>query len=259
MDLTETVRDVVRVARDRELTFMAASIAHYTLASLVPLLLLAVALASLVGGEEFVTSVVRDRLASFLSASGQQVLVNAMTGLRGQVGAGLAGIGFTLWSGSKVFRGLDVAFADLYGRRESPSLPEQLVHAVVTLALLALAVGAVVAVSVVVSLADLPVWRPRLVGTALLLVALLPVLLPIYYVLTPDDSTVREVFPGAAFAAVGVVLLQIGFLYYVRHAGRYRALGVLGAVLLFITWLYFSGIVILLGAAVNYVTGRPAA
>jgi membrane protein len=45
------------------------------------------------------------------------------------------------------------------------------------------------------------------------------------------------------------------FVVYAQQAGRYKTLGMLGALLLFVTWLYFGGIVVLLGGALNYVTG----
>jgi len=46
------------------------------------------------------------------------------------------------------------------------------------------------------------------------------------------------------FAAVGWTVLQIGFQLYASNAGQYEAYGAVGAVLLFVTWLYFAGIII---------------
>ncbi|MUV58229.1 YihY/virulence factor BrkB family protein, partial [Halogeometricum sp. CBA1124] len=48
-------------------------------------------------------------------------------------------------------------------------------------------------------------------------------------------------------------MLEVGFQVYAANAGRYEAYGVIGGVLLLLTWLYFSGLVVLLGAAVNAV------
>lgn len=253
---TGAVGDVVRVARDRKLTFLAAAITYYALASIVPLLLLALALASLLGGEAFMEALIRERLGSALSESGQDVLLRLLTGVGGQVGASVVGIVVAFWSGSKVFRGLDLAFSDVYDRHADPSLPRQLLDAAVVIAILVVAVAAMVAVSVLVSVVELPVGNPAAVGAVLLFVTLVVVLLPLYYVLPPVHETVRGVLPGAVLAAVGFIVLQVLFLFYARHAGQYKALGILGALLLFITWLYFGSVVLLLGATVNYVTGR---
>ena len=253
MGLTTDLRNVVAVARDRELPFMAASIAHYTLASMVPLVLLVLALGTLFGSEAFVESLIRERLSSMLSESGQELLVGALTGLQGQVGAGLIGIATALWSGSKVFRGLSIAFAELYDRHDSPSLLEQLRDAVVVIGLLLLAIVAASAMRLVVDMLAFAGSFPLLVNAVLLLVTLFLLFVPIYYVLTPGERTVGDVLPGAVFAALGFILLQVGFIYYAQQAGQFKALGVVGAVLLFVTWLYFGSILLLVGGTLNYV------
>lgn len=255
MSLLRTVGDVVHVVRDRDVPFLAAAIAHYTLASLVPLLLLAVALAAFLGSESAIESFVTDRLGDSLSANGQAILTQALTSAEGAVGAGIVSILLSIWSASKIFRGLDIAFNRIYNVERSPSLVEQLRDAAIVMAALAVAVAAMIALGVTVAVVDLPIPYPAVVGTLLLLVGLAVVLLPIYYVLTPGDPTLDDVLPGTILGAVGLVALQVGFLVYAQHAGRYEALGVLGALLLFVVWLYFGGIVVLLGGALNYVTG----
>lgn len=259
MTAIQAVRAVVDVSRDRELPFMAAAIAHYALASLVPILLFVVAMASLLGTEAEVERFVQNRLSDVLSGPGQEVVVNALTDASGAVGAGLASIAVTFWSASKVFRGLEVAFTDLYDVETTPSLLEQLRDAVVVIVLLALTVAAMVAVGVLVSAVSWAFPFPTLWGSVLLLVAVFVGLLPVYYVLTPVDTNLRGVLPGAAVGAVGLVALQVLFVYYVRYAGQYEALGLLGALLLFVVWLYLGGIVVLLGGAVNYVTRHSSA
>lgn len=256
MAVTATVRDLVAVARDRDLPFLAAGIAYYALASVVPLLLLALALASLVGGQAFIEAVIRNRLAPVLSKSGQQLLLTALTGLEGQVGAGIVGLAVAFWSASRVFRGLDKAFGLLYARHPEPSLLEQLRDAAVVLGLLVVAIGALIVTGIVTSVIALPVENPTAVGAALLFLPLVLVLLPIYYVLPPGEVTVRQIVPGTVGAAGGFIALQLGFLYYTQHASRYEALGFLGALLLFVTWLYFGSLILLLGATVNYVLGH---
>lgn len=253
MGLVEGVRAVYDVARDRHLVFMAAAIAHYTLASVVPLAMLTLSLASIVGGDEYMQALVTNRLDPMLSDAGETVLLSALTELEGRLGAGLVGVAVAAWGASRVFRGLDVAFAELYEEYAEPSVPKRIMDAVVVLGLLVVAVAAMVAVALLVRAEALAVGSPWLAGAVLLLVTLVLVLLPIYYVLPPCEVTAREILPGTVLGAGGLLLLQIGFAFYVRHAGRYKGLGVLGAILLFVTWLYVGGIVLLLGGTVNYV------
>jgi membrane protein len=128
---------------------------------------------------------------------------------------------------------------------------------VVTILLIVLAVALVVAVGYVLrmpSVAEL-VPLPNLVGTLVLIAGLVVAFLPLYYVLPPVEMTVREAIPGAVVAAVGWVILQVLFRFYLSQAGKYQAYGVIGTVLLLLTWLYFAGVLVLLGAIVNSVLG----
>lgn len=252
MAILEDVRNIVSVVRDNNLTFMAAGIAHYMLASLIPLLLLALALGSYVGREEFVAAVLRSRLSETLSPAGRQLVAEALTNLDGQLGAGLVGVVATVWSGSKVFRGLSIAFAELYDYHETPSFLEQLREAVVVMVLLIVAILAMAVMGLLVELVSLPIRAPVLLSTGPLLVTLALVLIPVYYVLSPVDVTVAEVLPGTVFTAFGFIFLQAGFFYYTRGADQYKALGAIGAVFLFVMWLYFGSVLLLAGGALNY-------
>lgn len=252
MPIIEDFRNIVGVVREQNLTFMAAGIAHYVLASMIPLLLLALAVGSYAGKEDFVEAVLRSRLSTMLSDPGQQVVAEALTNLDGHLGAGLVGVVATVWSGSKAFRGLSIAFAELYEFHETPSLLEQLREAVVVMVFLVLAVVATAAMRFLVELIPMPVDAPILLSTAPLLVTLVVVLLPIYYFLSPVDVSVAEVLPGTVFTAFGFIVLQAGFFYYTQQADQYKALGAIGALLLFVMWLYFGSLILLLGGALNF-------
>ena len=70
----------------------------------------------------------------------------------------------------------------------------------------------------------------------------------------PDRKKAKWVWitPGSVIAAVLWLLLTIGFGLYVADFGNYNATyGSLGAVIVFLTWLYLSAYVLLLGAEVN--------
>ncbi len=67
----------------------------------------------------------------------------------------------------------------------------------------------------------------------------------------PTGMTLREAVPGAVFAGGGWTLLGTGFNVYAAQADSYQVYGVIGGVLLLVTWFYFAGQVLLVGAAVN--------
>ncbi|SFK73264.1 membrane protein [Halogranum rubrum] len=255
MSLIQTGRSVVDVVRKRDVTLMAAGVAHYALASLLPILVLSVALATYFGGEALVDTIIQ-RLGDVLSESGQTVLRRALSGSTGRVGASVISLLLTLWSGLKVFRGLSVAFSEVYGEHTSPSLLEQVRDGLLVMALVVVAFALMVAVGVVITYVDLPFGYPRLAGALVLLVTLVVVFIPFYYVLPPVSVDVREILPGTVFAAVGMILLQVTFLVYTQGASKYAAYGFLGAILLFVTWLYFGSILMLVGGVINAVLNR---
>jgi membrane protein len=258
MNATSTVQSVVSVARDRNLTLLAAGFAYYAFASAIPLVVLFLILGSIVGGEAF-TSLVVERVGSVLSGSGEQVVRRALSAGAGRTGAGVVGTLLIVWSAIKVVRGLDVAFAEIYATTDDPSLLEQVRDGVVALVGVVFAVVLMVAVGVVLGgdvLGTLP--YPNLLGALALVVGLTVGLLPLYYVLPETEMTLRRALPGAVVAAAGWLVLQFVFQAYLAGSGKYAAYGFLGAVLLFVTFLYFAGILLLVGTTLNYVLGpRP--
>ncbi|WP_254544886.1 YihY/virulence factor BrkB family protein [Halomarina pelagica] len=247
-----TVRSVSTLVREKNITHLAAGIAYYAFVSIIPMMLLAVAVASFVGGQALADRVTT-MLGEQLTSSGQQIVTETLTNTTGRGGASIVGLIALTWSSLKLFRGLDLAFDEIYTDDIEASLLDQIQHALVVIVGIGIAIALVVAVGIALSV--LPVGIPliNVFGLLVLVVVLTIAFLPIYYVLPPVDVSLREVLPGAAIAAVGWVLLQIGFRIYAANADRYAAYGLIGAVLLFVTWLYFASMVVLLGAAVNAV------
>lgn len=192
-----------------------------------------------------------EALRSVLTASGSEVLDTVLADAGGHGVAGGLGFLFALWSGSKVFRGLSIAFDEIYTRESELSLIGRLKMSLLTLGALLLGFVFLSATSVALTVVEIPIQYPTLVGNVLAVLVLSVVFLPIFYIMPPVDVTVRHALPGAVVAAVGWVLLQVGFYSYAGSASRYAAYGLLGAVLLFVTFLYLGAVVLLVGAAVN--------
>lgn len=247
MSVLATGRDIVRTVREKNVPFMAASIAYYAIASVVPLLALSLATLAAFGG----TATLLDLLRSVLSESGQTVLTDLLENTRSHGATSAVSLVLLVWSGSKVFRGLTIAFTEVYGEATDVSLPAQFARSAVVMWLLLGAIVLLSVTSISLTYVQFRVPYPTLVGRVAALALLVVAFVPIYYVLPPVDISLRHVLPGAVLAAVGWVLLEAGFFYYAAAAGDYAAYGYLGALLLFITALYLAAIVLLVGVVVN--------
>ena len=251
MTIGTTTREILGYAREQEITFLAAGIAYYAFVSILPALLLALAIASFVGGDAFANHVV-GTVQTLLSPKAQDIVQDSLSSASGRGSATIIGFLVLIWSTLRVFRGLDEAFSRVYNVNVVEPLTETLTDAVVVLAVIAVGVAGVALVNILLpSLAWLPFERT--LASLALLFALVPVFLPLYYFFPDTDVTVREVLPGTIFATLGWTALQAGFSVYVDSAAQFSAYGVLGGALLLVTWLYLGGIVLLFGAVINAV------
>jgi len=229
---------------------MAASVAYYAFVSLIPaLLLLLVAATAVFGGAvaEFVLTAVAD----FITPTGRGTIEDAFESATGRTSASVVGVGVLAWTNLKMFRALNTAFISVYGVNKRPDLLDELGEA--TVVAVSIGVGIVAMIGMGVTVAALE--PGRLVGAASMLA--MPVLLtalffPMYYILPPDVHP-REAVPGAVVAAIGWTVLRAGFQAYALRAGTFQVYGVIGGVLVLVTWLYIAAIVVILGAVVNAV------
>jgi len=247
-------RQTLAAARDEQVTFLAAAVAYYAFVSIIPLLLLGIAVGSALGGEQLVGFVL-DGLDQFLSETGQSAVRDALTNARGRTGATVVSVLLLTWSGLKLFRGLDVAFSQIYGVEFVEPLPKQLFDALVVLLTIPLAVAASVAIGVLApSLGMVP--YVNVTASVTLFLSLTLLFLPAYYVFPDVPMTAGDALPGAAFSAFGWTVLAEAFRAYATVVSL-EVYGLLGAALLFVTLLYFGGIVITVGAVLNAVlSGR---
>jgi YihY family inner membrane protein len=250
--VVSTVGDVWRAAREQEITFLAAGVAYYAFVSIFPLVLLALAAATAVGGEQLADRVVA-ATQQYVSPTGQNLIVEAITNAQGQGVASAFSVLLLLWSGLKLFRGLDEAFSLVYDVTAAETLLDTLRDAVVVLVAIVLAAAAVVGLGAVLPavLPDVPF--AGVIGVLAIIPLLVLLFFPIYYVFPDVEMEPREALPGAALAGVSWTVLVGGFRVYAGSAGTVSLYGAVGGVILFITFLYVASTVIILGAVVNAV------
>jgi membrane protein len=240
-------RAVVHEIRTERITFMAGSIAYHAFVSLLPLLLLVLAVVAALDRPEIERGII-SLAAALLSPGAGDVLVAELRST--SPGVSLLGLAVLVWGTLRIFRGLDTAFSDIYESEARNTFADQLRDGVVVLVCIAVAILVGAALERSLTFDGTAGW---IAGRAVLIVGLALAFLPMYYVF-PDEPgiTVREVLPGVGFAAVGLTAFASLFRVYLEASGGADG-SVLGGVLVFLTWLYFSGLVVLVGVAINAV------
>ena len=98
-------------------------------------------------------------------------------------------------------------------------------------------------------------------GFFLLSGAAVILLLAVIYRYGPDrpDAPWRWITPGSALATLAWLVATLGFGAYVANFGDYNATyGSLGAVIVFLTWLYLTFYIVLMGAELNSIVEAAA-
>ena len=224
--------------------------AFYAFLSLVPLTLLALGVATSLGGEALAEYVV-DATGDVLTPSAQELLFEELIDDAGRQGATVVGALGLIWASSRVFRGLDRAFSQVYGTSAEKSFVDTVWDA--TVVAVAITAGLVLVAGLEAAISLAPVPGVSIVAPAFVLPAMLVALFPLYYVFPGVEMRAREALPGTVFAAVGWLVLGRTFAIYAGVVGASSIYGGLGAVFLVLVWLYVGSIVVVFGAVVNAV------
>ncbi|WP_435318836.1 YihY/virulence factor BrkB family protein [Haloarchaeobius sp. TZWSO28] len=257
MDLqpvVERAKLVKHVFSEKNVTFLAGSIAYSAFVSLVPLLLFFFLAVSVFGAPELQDRIVEVTTSSVSPAVGGVIEVmieqQRSAGAGSTVGASVIGVLTLVWGAIKVFRGIDTAFSAVYETTGRETFVGQLQKSLLMLVTLTLGVVAMVGATSVVAFFSFVPFLWALVPL-ILVVGLVVAFFPMYYLFPDVETEPRDVFPGTLVAAVGWTLLQVLFQVYASLSGEDGNL--IASILLLVTWLYFCGVVLLLGAVVNAV------
>jgi membrane protein len=250
-----TVRRIGTEFSEKNVTFMAAGIAYNAFISLAPLLLVLLLATSAVGGglEQRIVEIAN----SWMPGPIADVVADVFEEGDGASGASVIGLVALVWGTLKIFRGLDTAFSEIYETAGENSLPDQVIDGLVVGVAILVAVFATVGVTAVFARLEGVVPYIGTVTPLVLVAGLVVAFYPMYYRFPDVDLSWRTVLPGVVFAAVGWAAFQSVFQVYLEFSGGDSG-SFFGGVIVVITWLYFSGLVLLLGAVINAVVGGHA-
>lgn len=279
-----TLKRAMSEFKEDNLTDWAAALTYYGVLSIFPALIALVSVIGLVSNPQTIIKQATDLVSSIGPASAVQTFKGPIQSLAAnKSGAGIAlivGVAAALWTASGYVGAFMRASNQIYEVEEGRSFiklrPLQmlvtlvlvLLQAVVLIALvvtgpLAQKVGSAIgAGNAAVTIWDIAKW-PVLLIVVILMVCLL-------YFSAPNARLggVKSVLPGATVAIVVWLVASAVFAFYVANFASYnKTYGALGAVIVFLVWLWITNLAILFGAELNaerersreLATGTPGA
>ena len=262
--------EVVLGMRRNDLLGLAGQLAYFFLLFFFPFLIFLVSLTGLViGNPEARLMSLFEALTGLVPATAQTLVVDYVdrTLRSASTGALVFGILGALWLGQAASISITKAANRSYRLEESRpfwrlrgacliiTLGFTLLISVLTLAVFN--VGA--HVLPVAGLPDTDTGLGKLLSWAMVFVAVTLALDLLYYLAPDAKLPFKWITPGGFIATVLMFASDGAFSYYVANLGNYGQIyGQLGTVIVFMVWLYVTGLMVLLGLEINAVLARAA-
>ena len=243
---------------------IAAGVTFYTILAIFPAIAALVALYGLFADPTMIANHLK-ALSSFVPGGALDVIAEQLGRLASQ-GNRTLGVTFvlslavSLWSANAGMKALFDALNIVYGEREKRGLIKlnalSLAFTIGALTLTLLAMGAMIVLPIALNYLGLgaaTAWILTLGRWPLLLIAISFAIALVYrYAPSRRQPQWRWISWGSAFAAIGWLVVSILFSWYAENFGTYnKTYGSLGAAIGFMTWIWLSTIVILIGAELN--------
>lgn len=271
-DYKAIVVRAVKQALAHGITDSAAALAYYSFLAVPAVLLVAVGLFSLIASSEAITTLI-DKLGTVAPSQATQLIEDSLRRMRENANGSLAmvivGFALALWTTTGAMTAFMRAVNGAYDREETRGFVKQRVVAVqmvIGLALAFLLVFGLLVLGPVIShwigsaldAEGFIGWAWWIAQWPILIGALLLVFATVLY-LAPNVEHPRWqlVTPGSLFAVVVWLVASGLFAVYTSMFSSYnKTWGSLAAVIVMLTWLWLSGLSLLLGAEINAETER---
>ncbi|MEN6617554.1 MAG: YihY/virulence factor BrkB family protein [Syntrophorhabdus sp.] len=243
---------------------LAAAVAFYTVFSLAPMLIIAVAMAGAVFGQAAVKGEVISYVEGFTGREAANVLQGILASARtSQSGlAATASVVFLLVGATAVFAELQHALNRVWEVRSSAGFKSvivtRLLSFIIVLGMGFLLIAALLANAALVlarSYVTIPIIEPLffLLNFALPF-SVITILFAMFYKILPDVKiSWDDVWIGALITAILFVLGNYLLSLYLAHGVLTSAYGAAGSLVAFLLWIYYSTQIFLFGAEITHV------
>jgi membrane protein len=254
-------------ALDDQITDLAAALAYYSFLAIPSILLVALGVFSVFADESAVQSLI-DRVGRVAPPEATALLEDSLTRMTQNSSGGLvmAIVGFllALWTTTGAMTAFMRALNRAYDRKETRGFVRQRIVAILMVAIMLVAFALVFGLLVMgpalsgwigdaVGLEAVLKWVWWLAQWPVLIVGLLLAFATVLY-LGPNVEHPKWHFvtPGSVFAVVVWLLVSALFAVYTAMFASYnKAWGSLAAVIIMLTWLWLTGLALLVGAEIN--------
>lgn len=243
---------------------LAAGITYYSILAIFPALAALVAIYGLFSDPGSITKHL-DQVAGFVPGGALDVAREQLTRVasKGSQTLGwtfIIGLAISLWSANAAMKALFDTLNIVHGEQETRSFVKlnaiSLAFTLAAIAFVLLALGGVVIVPVALNYLGLSGFADLLVRIArwpVMFLVLALALACIYrFGASREAPRWRWITWGSAVATILWIVASLLFSWYATHFGTFnKTYGSLGAIIGFMTWLWISAIVILLGAEID--------
>jgi membrane protein len=240
-------------------THLAAMIAYFALLAFVPLTFLALSLLAFTGRVGESSFLVREINQAVPEAPVTDIARLVRTVQDNAASLGLIGGAFLFWAALSLFSVLESAFNIVYGKPNRPFLQGKGLALAIMIGSLVTLFIALVAGSL--GVAALQEWAPWFLeneavayalSIAISTLGVFAFAVSVYFVLTNEPHSLRDVLPGAALTTV---LLQASFQVlpvFLRYTELNPVMKTFGSPVILLVWLYVMSNVLVFGAELNW-------
>ncbi|HXK34500.1 MAG TPA: YihY/virulence factor BrkB family protein [Dehalococcoidia bacterium] len=273
VDVTAIAKETAREVADDDVSTLAAAMTYHVILAIFPFLLFLAGVTSIIDtlfGVPDLTERITDQAAKRLPDDATSVIEGFTEDVVRAQGGAAIGLGLVgaLWAASSAMKFAMKAMNRAYDVEDDrPFLRKQVMGVVLTLLFggLVLGAGALFASGRFLAggLGEVLGWESAFVmlwniATPVLAVALILLAVALFYYLAPNaDLKFQLVSPGSLLFLVGWLIFTFGFAWYASNFGSYnRVYGSIGAVIILLIWIYWSNMLLLIGAELNAAVAR---
>ncbi len=250
--------------REHKASRMAAALAYYTVFSLAPILVISIAVAGLVFGQDAAEGRIVGQISGLVgqkSASALEAMIAAARKPSTGILATVLGLATLVFGATGVFGELQESLNTIWGVKPKPGrgFIRMLKNRFVSFAMV-LGIGFLLLVSLVVSagiaalgswmsgLLPLPEVVMQIVNFAVSMGVVTLLFAMIFRVLPDVEIAWRDVWVGAAFTALLFALGKLAIGLYLGKSSTASSYGAAGALVVLLVWVYYSAQILFFGA-----------